>query len=619
MIPTIGYISLIIAFALTCLQIIPKFKAVRLATDLIFAGTAIALVCLITSYAVSDFSVLNVYNNSHTIKPFIYKITGTWGNHEGSLLLLVSIFSAYNFAFSKISKLGENPTDSIIRLQNIIGIGLYAFIIFTSNPFERIHPTPEDGLGLNPLLQDIGLAIHPPLLYVGYIGFSLGISFAAYILIKGEVDRKIFGTLRKWTLFSWAFLTLGVGMGSWWAYRELGWGGFWFWDPVENVSLMPWLAGTALLHSLFVTEKRGELTIWTILLAILTFCVSLIGIFLVRSGILTSVHAFAQDPTRGMFILAFFAIITNASLILFAIRANKLKSAGDFEPLSKESFFLFNNLIFTIACATVLLGTIYPIFLDILTDTKISVGAPYFNSTMPYITLPILILAALAPAIKWKKDTFANFKSDIIIPFIIAVITALACYFIPDKKSAIAIVSVSFSAYLIASMLQRGWQKMKKSGKISTSFYSMAGAHIGVAIAVIGITICSIYGIEKEEIIKLDDHISIAGYDIKMDSMSIGANKNYLTRIGVFSINKDSNEIAHLHPEVRYYPVRQMNTTESDIYYSILSNLYVAMGDSDSSGGFAVRVYYKPAVNLIWLGCLIMFMSGMVGILGRKK
>jgi cytochrome c-type biogenesis protein CcmF len=628
MIPNIGFLLLVAALCLSLVQALyPSSLRVngRLLgcrsslTMMVAIFTAMSFSCLIYSYAVSDFSVLNVFNNSNTVKPFLYKITGTWGNHEGSMLLIVLILSLYNFAFMRFSGLENDLKNDINRIQSFITTGFFGFIIFTSNPFETISPVPENGLGLNPLLQDIGLAMHPPILYIGYIGLSLGLSFSIVALVRGSADKTWAISLKKWTLFSWSFLTLGVGLGSWWAYRELGWGGFWAWDPVENASFMPWLAATAFLHSLIVMEKRETLKIWTILLGIFTFSLSLMGIFLVRSGVLTSVHSFASDPKRGIFILLFLGVVINASFILFALRAHKLKQQNDFALLSKEGSILIGNMLLVVACATVLLGTLYPIFLDIFSGHRVSVGAPYFNATFVPMILPVLLLAGISPMLKWSKDNLREIWKKTYKLFAITLIAALLVYFIPDKKSWIAVVAISFSVFLIASMLNRFLEKMKSSGKISYTFCSMALAHIGVAVLVIGVTAVSIWGTEEEQVIKIEESIKIAGYDIKLKEMYIGADENYLMRQGVFLVtNPHGDELATLKPEIRYYPVEQSNTTESAIYYSLLSNLYVVMGDTDGKGGFVVRVYNKPMINLVWLGCLLMAVGGVFGLLKQK-
>ncbi|MCE3232283.1 MAG: ccmF [Rickettsiaceae bacterium] len=642
MIPLFGYWMLVVALMFSLAQFLPdgvcnhvrifmsKFKIgneceegvanpVRQNVAVVFILTAFSFITLLHSHATSDFSVLNVYNNSSTVKPFLYKITGTWGNHEGSMLLIAVVLTAYNFAFMRFSSLAEELKNDIIKVQSAITSGFLAFILFTSNPFETIAPVPENGLGLNPLLQDIGLAIHPPVLYVGYIGLSLGLSYAIIALWRGQADKAWAASLKKWTLFSWSFLTFGVGLGSWWAYRELGWGGFWMWDPVENASFMPWLAATAFLHALIVMEKRESMKIWCVLLGILTFSLTLVGIFLVRSGVLTSVHSFASDPTRGVFILGFLGLVINGSFILFGLKAHKLKPASDFKPLSKEGSILIGNMLIAVACATVLLGTLYPIILEVFSSHSVSVGAPYFNATFNPIILPVLILAGIAPMLKWQQDSFRQIWQKTWKLVAVTCAIALAVWFIPEKKSVLAVIAISFSGFLIASMLNRLVEKLKASGKVSYTFIAMALAHIGVAVLVIGVTVVSIWGLEEERILQIEEPMKVAGYELKIKEMFISAENNYLMRRGVYSVtNSHGDELAVLKPEIRYYPVEQTNTTESAIYYSLLSNVYVVMGDTDGKGGFVTRIYYKPMINLVWLGCLLMALGGIFGLLKQK-
>ncbi len=623
MIPAIGSFVLIIALGISFIQIFTPFcKSKEIDTKYIsltiFILVLISFACLMYSYIISDFSVMNVYKNSHTLKPLIYKITGTWGNHEGSMLLLCLILAAYSFLFAALNKLDTKLKDIIISVQSFINVGFLAFIYFTSNPFERVSPIPNNGIGLNPILQDIGLAMHPPILYLGYIGFSLGLSYSVAALIVGKADRNWAISLKKWTLVSWSFLTLGIGLGSWWAYRELGWGGFWFWDPVENSSLMPWLAATALLHSLLVMEKRESLKVWTVLLGVFTFALSLVGIFLVRSGILTSVHSFAADPKRGTYILIFLGLVVGVSLTLFALKAHKLKPKNSFLPLSKEGGILINNLILVVLCLTVFLGTIYPIIVEVFSEDSVAVGAPYFNSVFNPIAIPLLMLAGIVPILKWKKDSLKKVKAKLSIPFICATFTFGLILFVPETKSIIAAVSLSFSVWLISSMVCAVYERRNSS--IPMQFLGMVISHIGLAVLTAGITVVSIWGQEKEQIINLNESIKISYYNVKMSNMSFGFQDNYFNRLGEFRITDYTGKtVAVLHPEVRHYPTQGSNTTESDIYYTLLSNLYVAMGDRSEQGSYVVRVYYKPWINLIWLGCVLMSLGGFVAMIKRKK
>ncbi|MDA0782778.1 MAG: heme lyase CcmF/NrfE family subunit [Rickettsiales bacterium] len=623
MIPAIGSFVLIIALGISFVQIFTPFcknkeidaKYISLSVFLLVASS---FGCLLYSYVNSDFSVLNVYKNSHTHKPLIYKITGTWGNHEGSMLLLCLILAAYCFFFTLLNKLETKMKDIIISVQSAVNVGFLAFIYFTSNPFERIFPKPQNGIGLNPLLQDIGLAMHPPVLYLGYIGFSLGLSYSVAALILGKADRGWATSLKKWTLFSWSCLTLGIGLGSWWAYRELGWGGFWFWDPVENASLMPWLAATALLHSLIVLEKRESLKVWTVLLGVFTFALSLVGIFLVRSGVLTSVHSFASDPQRGTYILIFLGLVVGISLTLFAIKAHKLKPKNKFAPFSKEGGILINNLILVVLCLTVFLGTIYPIIVEVFSENSVAVGVPYFNSVFNPIALPLLVLAGIVPILKWKKDNAEKVKTKLLVPLICALFIFGLVLFVPDTQSFMAAISLSFSTWLISSMLYSLYERRKSS--IPIPFLGMVISHIGLGVLAAGITVVSIWGQEQEKILYANESIKIAYYDVKLVDMYIAAKDNYMMRFGNFDVTDyTGKKVATLHPEVRFYPVQGSNTTESDIYYSLLSNLYIAMGDSNDKGGFVVRVYHKPWINLIWLGCVLMAVGGFVAMIKRKK
>ncbi len=622
MIPEIGYYSLIIILCTNLLQAYPGFSKLKYSSLAGFIFSILSFSCLLYSHIVSDFSVSNVYNNSHTAKPMLYKIAGTWGNHEGSMLLLVFILSAYNFAFAYINKLPSEIKNNMLRVQSLITSCFTAFIIFTSSPFLRIFPIPENGLGLNPLLQDVGLASHPPILYTGYIGLSIGFSFSIATLIAGRIENDWIILIKKWIQFSWSFLTLGIGLGSWWAYRELGWGGFWFWDPVENCSLMPWLAATAFMHSILVLEKRNSLPVWTILLGIFSFCLSLLGIFLVRSGILTSVHSFANDPARGIFILAFLGTVILASLTLFAARAHKLSSNNTFTFFSKEGYILINNLLLSVACLTVLLGTLYPIFLEVFSKTSVSVGAPYFNSIFLPITLPLLCIASIAPYIKWQEDDFINVIKQHCFQTFVGVVTFTISFLMPEVKSTFASLFLALAATLIASMLNLIIKQTMKNGykKIPINLLAMAVAHIGLGVLAIGITTTSFWGTEQDKVMQLDDKITVANYTVEMKEMYITAQDNYMARQGFFYISNSSGKnLEILKPEVRYYPVEQTNTTEAAIYYSLLSNVYVAMGDSDGKGGYAVRIYYKPLVNMIWLGCVLMSFGGLLALLKRKK
>jgi cytochrome c-type biogenesis protein CcmF len=624
MIPTIGIISLYMALCASFVQVsAPVLKIKNMSSQLvsfvIMSLVAMSFFCLLLSFVLSDFSVLNVYNNSHTLKPLIYKISGTWGNHEGSMLLFVMILAIYNFSFTKLSKLDAKLNIYIISFQTLIIIGFISYIIFTSNPFLRIFPVPENGVGLNPLLQDIGLALHPPILYIGYVGLSFGLTFSLAALIAGKADSIWAASLKKWIIFSWSFLTLGIGIGSWWAYRELGWGGYWFWDPVENASLMPWILATALMHSLIMVQKRSVLKIWTVLLGIITFSLCLVGMFLVRSGVLTSVHSFASDPTRGTYILLMLGLIVNVSLLVFAIRAGKLKDDNNFTILSREGSIVINNLLLVVLFVVVLLGTIYPLLLEIFTDYSVSVGAPYFNLTFNPIAMPLLFLAAFGPLLKYNSDNIRKVLYHIYISGVIFLSCLFIVFYVLNTHSFIAVCAISFSIGIIFSMLTILYKNFK-AAKISNNLIAMILSHIGIAILVLGVTISSIWGTEEEKIIKQGEAVKISYYQIILNNVIQNAKDNYLSYTGEFAVkDEDNNQLIILNPEVRYYPVEQSTTTESDIYYRLFSNLYIALGEPNAEGGFVVRVYNKPMINLIWLGCLLMVIGGLVTMLKVRK
>jgi len=553
----------------------------------------------------------------------IYKISGAWGNHEGSMLLLVLILCGYNLALVRnpLYPKGEQTSLTITAYltQLLITAGFLAFLILTSNPFERIFPVPENGLGLNPLLQDVGLAIHPPILYLGYIGFSVVFSFAIAALIHGEAGAAWAKRVRVWALNSWGLLTFGIGLGSWWAYRELGWGGFWFWDPVENVSLMPWLAATGLYHSLLVLEKRGAFAVWSVLLAIITFCLSLIGIFLVRSGVVSSVHAFANDPARGVFILGFLGLIGITSFFLFGLRAGKLETAPNFSIVSRESLIMLNNIFFTTLSATVLLGTLYPIFLDMFSGTRVSVGAPYFNATFNYIAILMLIFTAFVPAIRWS-DKGAITRREHLPTLIVGCIAGVITYI--KGADFITIIALLVAAFLLAASLKSaiGFDKKIILRKLPMRAYAMILAHSGAAVLVIGIAITTAFGVEKEQVMEQGAKIDFAGYTATLEGGTLGMGKNYIFRRADFRIKEGEVEIAKLSPELRVYPVEGSSTMESAIYYTLFSNIYLAIGEIDKDGlKYATRVYYKPMVNLIWFGCLMMASGGLIAAWGRKK
>lgn len=573
----------------------------RAAAMTLFLTLTFCFGALIYSFAISDFSLRVVAFNSHTNKPFIYKIAGTWGNHEGSLLMLVWILSLYGFLYSRTLFHAK-----ALAVQGMICLLFIAFMEFTSNPFETLPLPPNNGEGLNPLLQDIGLALHPPILYLGYVGFSMVFSIAIGYLLDGDLDKNFARSARLWCVTAWAFLTLGIGLGSWWAYRELGWGGFWFWDPVENVSLMPWLAGTALLHSLIVTAKRKTLKKWTLLLAIVTFGLSLSGFFLVRSGVLTSVHSFANDPERGIAMLIVLAIILGFAFSVYATRAHHLKSTGEFELVSRETGILLNNLLLVVLCATIFTGTIYPLILSALGGGSISVGPPFYAITFVPAAVIIIYLCGAATVARWRQNTLHQLLPRLFAPLIPPLIAAICLFAFGEFKLREALVLLA-GLYLICAVI---WEFRHRR---TMENIPMIIAHGGLGILVIGILLATAFPSEKRTDLKIGSGFEIAGLELKLENLEEGWNGNYVFRRGNFQVLKGGVEIAELKPEMRIYPIEQVTTTEADIYHRYgVSDLYVIIGEKNGVGMYAVRAYFKPFMNLIWLGCIVMFLGGIL-------
>ncbi|MDC0073885.1 heme lyase CcmF/NrfE family subunit [Alphaproteobacteria bacterium] len=590
-----------------------------------------ALIFLTQLYIISDFSVLNVWQNSHSDKPLLYKISGVWGNHEGSLLLWVMILSLFGAA---IAFFGNNIPPSlksrVISIQGAIGVGFLLLLIFLSNPFARITPTPINGNGLNPLLQDPGLAFHPPFLYLGYVGFSVAFSFAVAALIEGKIDAAWAKWVRPWSLAAWSFLTLGIAMGSWWAYYELGWGGWWFWDPVENASFMPWLIGTALIHSSIVVEKRDTLKSWCVLLAILAFSFSLLGTFIVRSGVLNSVHSFATDPGRGIFILLFLILAIGGSLSLYAWRAPKLKGGGLFTPISRESALVLNNLLLMAATTTVLLGTLYPLFLDAVTNEKVSVGPPYFNATFIPIMTPLIILMAFAPMLSWKRSDLSGILSRIKTAIVITVLAGLITLYFSWKISPLAVLGVMLGLWLVLGSFYEITQRTKILKKFNKDSFkriinlprsSIGGAlaHSGMGIAILGITISTAFETEKLQVMSKGDNVEVAGYQFIFNGTKLSKGPNYESLVAEFFLKKDDKLISTLTPETRSYKDPPMVTTEAAILPKNLGDFYAVIGEKEiSSDKFSTRLYYKPLINLLWIGCIMMFVGGIVSLSDRR-
>ena len=639
MIPTLGLITLIIAlcmsFALAISPLVTR-KNTRLQhiplwlSTLIFLCLSISFLCLMTSYIISDFSVLNVAMNSHISKPLLYKITGTWGNHEGSMLLWVLSISLFTVLFAWKSRFPFPLRSITLSTQGALLAGFLLFVLITSNPFIRIFPIPDNGMGLNPLLQDIGLAMHPPMLYLGYVGFSLGFSAAVALLFFPQENASLWAKrLKPWILTSWSFLTLGIGLGSWWAYRELGWGGFWFWDPVENASLMPWLSATALVHSLLVLEKRDTLKRWSVLLALITFSLSLLGTFLVRSGVLTSVHAFATDPARGVFILVLLFLVIGFALVLFSLRSHRLNGTATFESISRETFLLINNLLLLTACATVLLGTLYPLLLEVVSTTRISVGAPYFSAMFSVIAVPTLILAAISPLLNWRNDRLPTLLRSFYLPALCVIFSVTLLWWMELHASIPTMIMLALSSWLILGILlliAKRIQLFRTSLSHSFSLLlnlpsnskAMALAHIGVGLLALSITVTNQWQQETEEIMEIGHTQNIGAYTLTLQSVNYHQENNYLARRATFQVHEGNKEITRLYPETRYYPVEKTQTTEAAIYYTAMSNLYIAIGEVDDSGHVAVRSYYKPFINGIWIGCLLMVIGIILPIFRRQ-
>jgi cytochrome c-type biogenesis protein CcmF len=635
-----GHFALILALVVAVVQaILPLVGARRRDAGLMGAGTAAALIqfalvalamlALMNAYVTSDFSVKNVFENSHTDKPLLYKITGVWSNHEGSMLLWVFMLALCGAA---VAAFGRNlpPTlkARVLAVQGMIGVGFLAFILFTSNPFLRILPAPANGLGLNPLLQDPGLAFHPPFLYLGYVGFSVSFAFAVAALIEGRVDAAWARWVRPWALASWCALTVGIAMGSWWAYYTLGWGGWWFWDPVENASLMPWISGTALIHSAIVVEKRDTLKSWTVLLAIITFALSLIGTFLVRSGVLSSVHAFAVDPARGSFILALLVITIGGSLMLYAIRAPSLRGGGIFAPFSREGALLLNNLLLATALATVFLGTLYPLFLDAVGGPKLSVGFPFYNATFTPVMVPVLLAMAVGPMLAWKRGDLLAALQRLWLAFAVAGAVVLVGLYVTHGGPMLAVLGLGLATWTAMGVLVE-WadrirlfrlplaDSLQRAIHLPRAAHGMSLAHLGIAITAAGIA-AQAWEVERIETLKPGDSLTVAAYTLRLDTITRVQGPNFTADDATITVLHNGAPDGALHPQRRFFPLQKQNTGETAIRSGVLSDLYVALGDADASGAWTVRAYWKPMVSWIWLGALIMAAGGVVSLSDRR-
>ncbi len=568
----------------------------------------------------NDFSVLYVASNSNSELPTFYRIAAVWGAHEGSLLLWALALSTWSVAVGVLSRdLPETFAARVLGVLGVVAIGFQLFILLTSSPFERLVPAALDGRDLNPLLQDPALAIHPPMLYIGYVGFSVAFAFAVAALLEGKLEEKWARWVRPWTTLAWMFLTVGIALGSWWAYYELGWGGWWFWDPVENASFMPWLVGTALIHSLAVTEKRGLFKGWTLLLAITAFSLSLLGTFLVRSGVLVSVHAFASDPSRGLFILAFLGVCVVGSLALFAWRGPALRTRGGFETVSRESFLLANNGLLLIAAALILIGTLYPLFLDAMNMGKISVGPPYFNTVFLIPTVPLLFLMAVGMHAAWKKGKLGDLKRPLAILFLVSL--ALGLIIPPVAYGAFhlsAVIGLTAGIWVILSALYEPWQRVRNHQSLSRGVVGMTIAHIGVGVFAIGVTVTQTYRVEKDIALKAGQTAVLQGYTFEFRSTRPVEGPNFDAIESEIVITRDGRPVTTLHPQKRTYRVQTMPMTESGIHVNWNRDLFVAMGDDLGAGAWSMRLQYKPMVRYIWLGALIMAVGGLLAITDRR-
>jgi cytochrome c-type biogenesis protein CcmF len=638
MIPELGHFSLILALCMAViLAIVPITGATRsmsrwiaVARPAAFAQllfVAIAYGCLTYSFLIHDFSVQYVAMNSNTALPVLYLFSGVWGAHEGSLLLWALVLSCWTGLVAKFSRaIPDGTVARVLGVMGMVSIGFILFLLLTSNPFERLFPAPAEGRDLNPLLQDPGLAIHPPMLYMGYVGFSVAFAFAIAALMQGRLDAAWARWSRPWTTVAWTFLTLGIALGSWWAYYELGWGGWWFWDPVENASFMPWLVGTALIHSLAATEKRGVFKTWTVLLAIFAFSLSLLGTFLVRSGVLTSVHAFASDPARGLFILIFLAIVVGGSLLLYAIRAPYVKSSATFEMVSRESVILINNVLLVVTASSILLGTLYPLVIDALGLGKISVGPPYFNAVFIPLMAPLAIAVGGGMLLRWKRDSLGDLTSRVRWLILSCVVGGITLPLLMPFYSWAAALGLTLALWTVAmtalSFIDRlggkGFTKERLT-KIPAGFYGMTIAHLGIAVFVVGITLTSVYSVEKDIRMAPSDTVDMSGYLFKFHGITKNQGPNYTAQQGHVTVSYKGDDIAELEPQKREYLVQKMPMTEAAIDAGLFRDLFVAIGEPlGDDGAWSLRIYYKSFIRWIWLGAVFMAVGGLCATCDKR-
>ena len=644
MIPEIGVFAIIVALILALVQgVMPIYGAARGNSVLMslarpvaagqFVFVSIAFGCLVYSFVNNDFSVLYVAEHSNSQLPVQYRVAALWGGHEGSLLLWTFILTIWTVAVAQFSKhLPQEMVARVIGVMGLISVGFILFMLFTSNPFTRLLPAAADGQDLNPLLQDPGLVIHPPMLYMGYVGFSVAFSFALSALIGGQMDATWARWSRPWTTVAWIFLTLGIALGSGWAYYELGWGGWWFWDPVENASFMPWLVGTALIHSLAVTEKRGAFKSWTVLLAIAAFSLSLLGTFLVRSGVLTSVHSFATDPKRGIFILSFLLVVIGSSLALFAWRAPKIGMGGKFNLVSRETMLLSNNVMLSVASASVFLGTLYPLFMDALGFGKLSVGPPYFQTVFVPLMTPLIVMMGLGPIARWKQASLPNMWTRIRWALAASMVIALLLPLVMGKWTPLIALGFLLAFWVFTTALLDLYKRLGRDGgrhegdfaqRVKSqplSYYGMQLAHLGIGIFIIGVTMVKGYETERDVRMNVGDTVKAGGYEFTFDGVREQPGPNYTASQGRVTITKDGQAVTQLYPEKRQYNSSGMPMTIASIQVGLLRDLYVSLGEPipDSEGAWALRVYIKPFVDWIWVGCVMMALGGVLAISDRR-
>ncbi len=641
MIAELGHFALILALLVALVQTVvpalgahrrdPRLMAVAEPAAIAQVGLILtAFLALMHAYVTSDFSVANVWENSHSLKPLLYKISGVWGNHEGSMVLWVLILSIFGAAVAIFGRnLPATLKANVLAVQASVALGFLLFITVTSNPFLRLDPPPLDGRGLNPILQDPALAFHPPFLYAGYVGFSMAFSFAVAALIEGRIDSAWARWVRPWTLAAWMCLTLGIAMGSWWAYYELGWGGWWFWDPVENASFMPWLAGTALLHSALVMEKREALKVWTVLLAILTFSLSLMGTFLVRSGVLSSVHAFAVDPKRGIFILALMVVYIGGALTLYSVRAQGLRQGGLFTPISREGSLVLNNILLATATGTVLVGTLYPLALEAITGAQISVGAPYFNMTFAPLMVPLLLALPIGPLLAWKRGDIAAVAERLLAAIALATIAAALSLALFIRGPWLAPLGIALGVWVIAGALSEvafrvrlGRASLTEVSRrlinLPRASYGGTLAHIGVGMMTLGIVATTAWQSEKIEVLKPGDSIDIAGYSLQFRGTAPSNGPNYTETSGLLVVTRGGRPVTELTPAKRLYLQPRQPTTEAGIHVAWAGDLYAVLGDEQKDGAWAIRLYFNPLVRFIWLGAILMFIGGGLSLSDRR-